>query len=183
MARSSSTTNMVDDLPPSEDVGGCCTPSGGARARLGKEALRKAHQLLRPDGLVQMHATMAGNLAQAIGRDVACQDDGRDCALSLLLQPGDGLEPVEALRQVVVGDDQVRHGQPWPPTPAPCAHPRRPACDDPRRQKAAAAFPALPDRPRRSGSCRGRVSCRWRLVLARNRQFGQLRLAQAAPRW
>ena len=32
--------------------------------------------------------------------------------LSLLLQPCDDLEPVEALRQVVVGDDQVRHGRP-----------------------------------------------------------------------
>ena len=85
---------------------------GRCRARLGKEALGKARQLRGPDGLVQMHAAVAGNLAQAIGRDVACQDDGRDCVLSLLLQPGDGLEPVEALRQVVVGDDQVRHGRP-----------------------------------------------------------------------
>ena len=32
--------------------------------------------------------------------------------LELLLQPGDDLEPVEALGQVVVGDNQVRHGRP-----------------------------------------------------------------------
>ena len=59
-----------------------------------------------------MHAIVAGNLAQAVGGYVARQDDGRNCALSLPLQPGYDLEPVEALRQVVVGDNQVRRDRP-----------------------------------------------------------------------
>ncbi len=55
---------------------------------------------------------MAGYLAQAIGRYVACQDNSGDCALDLFLQLGDDLEPIKALRQVIVGDNQVRHGRP-----------------------------------------------------------------------
>jgi hypothetical protein len=78
MARSSSTTNTVDDASP--------------------------------DRLVQVHTAVPGNLAQAIGRDVACQDNGRDCVLELLVQPGHEFQPVETLWQVVVGDNQVRHG-------------------------------------------------------------------------
>lgn len=41
-----------------------------------------------------MHTAMAGYLAQAIGRYVACQDNSRDCVLNLFLQPGDDLEPI-----------------------------------------------------------------------------------------
>jgi hypothetical protein len=59
-----------------------------------------------------MHTTVAGDLAQAIGRDIACQDYRWDGVASLPLQPCDGLESVQALREVVVGDDQVQHGQP-----------------------------------------------------------------------
>ncbi len=70
-----------------------------------------ARQLRSSDGLAQVYAAVAGNLAQAFGRDVACQDNGWDCVLSLALQPCNGLEAVEAPRQVVVGDDQVRHSR------------------------------------------------------------------------
>ena len=81
MARSSSTTKTVDDVALFQTRGSCCALSGAAELRLGKETLGKARQLLGPDGLVQMHTAVAGNLAQAIGRDVACQDNGRDCVL------------------------------------------------------------------------------------------------------
>ena len=75
--------------------------------------MRKARQLPGPDGLVQMHAIVAGNLAQAVGGNVACQDNGRNCAVGLLLQPAYDLEPVETLRQVVVGNNQVQYAVPW----------------------------------------------------------------------
>ena len=63
-------------------------------------------------GLFRCTQPLAGNLAQAIGRDVACEDYGWDCVVRLPLQLRDGLESVEALREVVVGDDQVEPGQP-----------------------------------------------------------------------
>src|SRR6185436_4331859 len=59
-----------------------------------------------------MHATVPGNFAQGIGRDVTGQDNGRDVVLELLPQACDDFEPVDAVRQVVVGDDQVRDGRP-----------------------------------------------------------------------
>ena len=69
-----------------------------------------ARQLLGPDRLVQMHAAVAGDLAQGVGRDITGQDHGRDVVLELLSQAGDDLEPVEPVRQVVVGDDEARNG-------------------------------------------------------------------------
>ena len=183
MARSSSTTNMVDDVAPFQTEGQLLHAVWRGRARLGKEALGKARQLLCPDRLVQMHTAVAGDLAQAIGRDVACQDNGRDCVLSLLLQPGDDLEPVEALRQVVVGDDQVRHGRPLG-----CQLQRLvPICGDDSAmtlvvKKQLQHFEhsriVFDDQDRAAGGC-----ALLRLVLARNRQVRQLRLAQAVPRW
>jgi hypothetical protein len=82
------------------------------RVRLGNEAVGKACQLLGPNRLVQMGTALTGNLTQAIARDVTRQDDGRDCVPEPLLQPCDHLEPVDALRQIVVCDDEIRHGRP-----------------------------------------------------------------------
>jgi hypothetical protein len=78
--------------------------------RLGEETLDVARQLLGPDRLVQMHAAVASDLAQGVSRDVTGQDHGRDFVLELLSQAGDHLQPVEPVRQVVVGDHEAWNG-------------------------------------------------------------------------
>src|SRR6185295_18447326 len=77
---------------------------------LGEEALDVARQLPGSDRLVQMYAAVGGDLAQGNSRDVAGQNHGRDVLPDLLPQAGDDLGPVESVRQIVVGDDEVRNG-------------------------------------------------------------------------
>jgi hypothetical protein len=82
-------------------------------SRFGKEPLCQARQIPSPNRLVEMHATTAGDVAQALGRDIACQNNARDRVLSPRLYPGDDLEPSDAVRQVVVGDNKVGHIRPF----------------------------------------------------------------------
>jgi hypothetical protein len=42
----------------------------------GKESLYQACQILCPNRLIEMHAAVAGDVAQALGRDIACQNNG-----------------------------------------------------------------------------------------------------------
>src|SRR6185312_14945327 len=101
--------------------------------------------------------------------------------LELLSQARDDLKPVEAVRQVVVGDDEVRNGPLRCQLECFAPHRRRPRCDDPRHQEAAAAARVLPDRPRRPGWSRG-TTCTPAPRTVRAPGRPRPRLAPAAPR-
>ena len=78
------------------------------RRRLSEAAPDQVHQLLRLHRLVQVQMAALGDLAQCVGRDIAGEDDGWDLVTERLSQAGDDLEAVQTLRQIVVGDDEVR---------------------------------------------------------------------------
>ena len=59
-----------------------------------------------------MQVATVGDLAQGVGRDVAGEDDSRNLVTEPLPQAGDNLKAVQTLRQIVVGDDEVRAYRP-----------------------------------------------------------------------
>ena len=82
------------------------------RQRRSEAALDQADQLLRLHRLVQVQMAALGDLAQCVGRDIAGEDNGWDLLTERLSQAGDDLEAVQTLRQIVVGDDEVRAYRP-----------------------------------------------------------------------
>ena len=90
------------------------------RVQFSKTAPDQGHQLPRLHRLVQVQVAALGDLAQGVGRNVAGQDDRRDLVTERLPQAGDDLQAVQAVRQIVVGDDEVRaYRAGAPPIPAP----------------------------------------------------------------
>ena len=77
-------------------------------------------QLLQLHRLVELHTVLLRDIAQGVGRDVTGQNDDRDLAMKLFPQLRGDLEPVHAIRQIVVCEDEVRSDRPSRrPIPAP----------------------------------------------------------------
>ena len=108
---------VVDD----EDDGrlrtaGCLGRVRSVRMRRGlryrEETLDDLRQLLQLHRLVELHTVLTRDIAQGAGRDIAGQNDDRDLAMKLFPQLRGDLEPVHAVRQIVVGKDEVGPDRP-----------------------------------------------------------------------
>ncbi len=64
-------------------------------------------QILQLHRLVELYAVLTRDIAQGAGRYIAGQNDDRDLAMKLLPQLRRDLKPVHAVRQIVVGEDEV----------------------------------------------------------------------------
>ena len=109
---SSSTTKMTGgpELPAAS--AGCGARGCVAALRRWQETLDDLRQLLQLHRLVELHTVLQRDIAQGAGRDVTGQNDDRDLAMKLLPQLRGDLQPVHAVRQIVVRKDEVRPDRP-----------------------------------------------------------------------
>ena len=75
--------------------------------RLRQELLDRARQIVQFDGFVEMNAIVKGDIAQGVGRNVAGENDEWNSPIELLPQFLGDLNPVHAVWQIVVGEDQI----------------------------------------------------------------------------
>ena len=80
--------------------------------RFGQEFLDRARQLAQLDGLVEMNAVVKGDIAQGLGRNIAGENDEWNLPIELLPQFLRDLNAVHAVRQIVVGKDEIRSHRP-----------------------------------------------------------------------
>ena len=110
---SSSTTKMIGRAPACSTASAAMRRAARAsRLRRGSRRWMACSQLLQLHRLVELHAVLTRDIAQGVGRYVAGQDDDRDLAMQLFPQLRGDLEPVHAVRQIVVGQDEIGPDRP-----------------------------------------------------------------------
>ena len=182
-ALSSSTTKMVGGRGPSRRFG-----SGLPRARGVGRALARARWIRLSSSLAFTGLFRCRQPPWAISRKVSVEMSpvrmiGRDLVTERLPQAGDDLQAVQTVRQIVVGDDEVRTYR-----PARRQFQRLSAildgrsCGGPRLRAAARASRAPRDRPRRPGSRRSDVRFRVASCQRCSRPPAAARPVRAAPR-
>jgi len=80
--------------------------------RRGKERLDLLDQRFRVCRLAEIHTVGIGDLAQRIAGNVTSQNNSRYFAAQRRAQPRDNLGAGQLPRQVVIGDDDIRHNSP-----------------------------------------------------------------------
>src|SRR5208337_4980471 len=80
--------------------------------RLGQELLDRARQLAQFDGLVEMNTVVKGDIAQGLGGNIASENDDWNLPIELLPQFLTDLNPVHAIWQIVVGEDEIGSRRP-----------------------------------------------------------------------
>ena len=75
--------------------------------RLGQEFFDRPRQIVQFDGLVEMNAVVKGDIARGLGRNVAGENDEWNSPIERLPQFLGDLNPVHAVGQIVVGEDQI----------------------------------------------------------------------------